>query len=425
MQNEQQFLSDAYRNLDRDIYYKAHMLCGQVWAACRMNSWCLDIDGTVYQSFSDYPDELFRLFQEGKCLEYLNSQLSYRFPILLSDTLGLLWIAEFNPKEGKGNVLYVLGPVFESNSSQSIIETRLQELDLPITVRRKLKEILRTVPVLYGGTVFQYARMLHYTLTGEACEGTSFRYQRKEMEVELLDDSHPITYEKLRKDHLSLERVLLNESALMRMVREGKRTMNMPGFAGEGVNPADIVSGNTLQNGKYDAIVFNALCSRAASEGGVPDQTVRTVEILYSRQIHHCKTMTELRDVCSALFHDYIERVHRVRENPGFSEPVRRTMDMIDQSLTLPIKLEQLASELGYTKYYISRKFLAETGMRISDYINKQRVEYAKILLAETDASVQDISFSLQFNTRAYFSDVFRKITGETPSEYRERMHSE
>ncbi len=77
---------------------------------------------------------------------------------------------------------------------------------------------------------------------------------------------------------------------------------------------------------------------------------------------------------------------------------------------------------MGYSTYYFSKKFNKEMGIKVTDYIKQVRIDQAKIALITTKRSIQDISDSLQFGTRNYFSKVFREIVGVTPAAYRERM---
>ena len=78
-----------------------------------------------------------------------------------------------------------------------------------------------------------------------------------------------------------------------------------------------------------------------------------------------------------------------------------------------------MADYIGYNKYYMSKVFLKEYKMTISDYIKQQKIEVAKDFLKSTNLSVANISVKLCFSSPSYFSSVFRKITGITPNEYR------
>ena len=61
--------------------------------------------------------------------------------------------------------------------------------------------------------------------------------------------------------------------------------------------------------------------------------------------------------------------------------------------------------------------------MSLRDFAAKEKVERAKLLLAQSTMSISDISEALGFNSQSYFGSVFRKITGMTPTEF-QRIHT-
>lgn len=85
--------------------------------------------------------------------------------------------------------------------------------------------------------------------------------------------------------------------------------------------------------------------------------------------------------------------------------------------------------ELSYIKEYamlmhISPKHLSETikeesGKSALTFINDAKIEYAKVLLLQTDKTISEIAFELNFNTTNYFSVLFKKHTGIKPSQFR------
>ena len=79
-----------------------------------------------------------------------------------------------------------------------------------------------------------------------------------------------------------------------------------------------------------------------------------------------------------------------------------------------------LAKRIGYTPYYLSRKFKEETGKGIKDYIKALRLEKAKTLLATTNMTVADIADELKFCSSSYFSSEFKSVFGILPQKYRE-----
>lgn len=121
------------------------------------------------------------------------------------------------------------------------------------------------------------------------------------------------------------------------------------------------------------------------------------------------------------MYADFIERVHKCRTNLDVSRQIRACCDYIELHAEDDISIETLAEQAGYSKYYLSRKFKDETGATVTEYIKAARVERAKLLLAATELSIQEIAEKLHFCSRSYFSTVFLQTAGCTPTEYREK----
>ncbi len=81
--------------------------------------------------------------------------------------------------------------------------------------------------------------------------------------------------------------------------------------------------------------------------------------------------------------------------------------------------IEALAKETGYGHSQLYALFKRELGMSPNDYRQRFRIKQSCRRLIETDRSVTEISFELGFSSSQYFSRVFRKYVGTSPSEYR------
>ena len=89
--------------------------------------------------------------------------------------------------------------------------------------------------------------------------------------------------------------------------------------------------------------------------------------------------------------------------------------DHIEESITI----DDLCADLHYNRSYIYRQFKKTTGSSIMSYFNKMKINRAKELLRDTKMSISDISEKLSFDDANYFSKVFKKYVGYTPSSYR------
>ncbi|MCA9974384.1 MAG: DNA-binding response regulator, partial [Anaerolineales bacterium] len=105
---------------------------------------------------------------------------------------------------------------------------------------------------------------------------------------------------------------------------------------------------------------------------------------------------------------------------PQTSALAKQAVAYLHQNYTRPLTRQEIADDLGMSEDYFSRTFNKELGISPWDYLNRYRVAQAKSLLQTTSDSVQKIAHRVGFTDPAYFSRVFRKIVGQSPSAYRQ-----
>lgn len=91
--------------------------------------------------------------------------------------------------------------------------------------------------------------------------------------------------------------------------------------------------------------------------------------------------------------------------------------DNFDQNITLDL----LSEIFHYSPTYISRIFHSEKGITINSYINKLRIDHAVKLLLNTDLAVKEIALSSGFINITHFNRIFKKYTGKTPTDIKNR----
>ena len=137
---------------------------------------------------------------------------------------------------------------------------------------------------------------------------------------------------------------------------------------------------------------------------------------------------TGYMDVCQAYMEILIIRLMRNTDLAVQTQPqvisgnsqcaaVRRYIDLHFKE---PLTLEQLSEEAHINKYYLSHAFKREYGVSPINYMISRRIDESKYLLAETDLSMSQIAQLLGFSSLSYFSQVFRKIHGSSPIEFRQ-----
>ena len=101
---------------------------------------------------------------------------------------------------------------------------------------------------------------------------------------------------------------------------------------------------------------------------------------------------------------------------------VAKTKSKIALYLYSKITVEEICQEMNYSRTYLSKVFLKECGCTLGEYITKMKVDEAKGLIALKSYTFTQISDMLGFSNPLYFSRVFKKITGTSPSEYKKSI---
>lgn len=101
------------------------------------------------------------------------------------------------------------------------------------------------------------------------------------------------------------------------------------------------------------------------------------------------------------------------------SDTVYKVIEYIRRCYFRKISLDDIAQHVQFSKTYLSRIFKEKTGENISSYINKVRVDRAKLLLSDQDLSLVDVAALTGFEDQSYFTKVFKSTTGQTPKNIR------
>ena len=96
----------------------------------------------------------------------------------------------------------------------------------------------------------------------------------------------------------------------------------------------------------------------------------------------------------------------------------------LNEHLTAPVKMTELAQTLHVSQQYLARLFKTETGLSPVKYLNRLRIEHAKELMRKSSMNITEAALSSGFDNLYYFSRLFKQLEGMTPSVYRAWMDS-
>jgi len=101
---------------------------------------------------------------------------------------------------------------------------------------------------------------------------------------------------------------------------------------------------------------------------------------------------------------------------------IRRAKRYIASRQFCPIKLEEIARFLDVSTFHFCRQFKQATGLTFVQYVNRARIERAKILLNNKNVRVSKIACEVGFRSHTHFNRIFRKLVGDSPTKYRFRV---
>ena len=377
--------------------------------------WSYDADYNLIQSNCPYESVLSTMFSLFGCKEYLYTYAKdHDVPLGIGTPIGLQWIAAFHKEAGELIKIYMIGPAFNTEVSMNEINHAMgksQELNISHTFRHELYQAVENAPAISPMIWNQYAIMLHYCVTGEKIRISDII--NKHGKVMLADGRQ------VQKDR---HKTWLAERNLIRVIQEGdlnyKDALNRTSLLSSGV---PIQSKDPVRQAKDSVIVSITLCTRAAIEGGMTPEQAYSLGDSYIQAVEDACNPADIGSIHDTMFEDFVLRMHKLRSAPHMTPQIRTCCDYIQIHVEERLNIEVLAEQIGYSKYYLSRRFKEEVGTSINDYIKIARTERAKTLLLTTDKSVLDIAYQLQFCSRSHFSETFREIVGCTPVEFREK----
>jgi AraC family transcriptional regulator len=158
-----------------------------------------------------------------------------------------------------------------------------------------------------------------------------------------------------------------------------------------------------------------------------PDPVIQHIGLLLGREVESPDTpcqiyVDSLTTALSAhLLRQYCTVEQRIKDyKDGLSQrKLKQSIDYIKAHLAEDLSLDDIAAQVGISRYYFCQLFKRSTGMSPYQYVIKCRIDRAKeLLLFRQDCSIADVAFQVGFASQSQFTKHFKKWVGTTPKKF-------
>ena len=176
---------------------------------------------------------------------------------------------------------------------------------------------------------------------------------------------------------------------------------------------ADIFSeGQKAYQGPFDVISMKMLTRSKNPVFGAEQIVKTTMERLMISLIRKDMMSVEADEPESPILLNKVPNQNRV-------QIINAILSVLTANLNQNVSLETICKSTGFSRSYLERIFFEEMNCGIKQYFAQMKMERAKELISEQVYTFTEISAMLGFNSIHYFSRIFKKETGMTPTEYR------
>lgn len=315
--------------------------------------------------------------------------------------------------------IFIIGPYVIRDFQEKAARSVLVMHKLAASFIPSLQLYYSAFPVSADPEIVHTVRALIRAL-GQTEEEFGYRNMtavRKDLEEAQREERYEVRF-----DYQSIRRRYERENRFLRMIEEGDTEHVLQAF--------DQMGASDYNNRRYLSSVYSvpevafamvrALSRKAAERGGAPlmeineitQRAVQTMRGVRNEQAFVANLHTMILELTEAV------RRHQLSEG-HYSVPIQKALSFLRLNYSQDISLREAADAAGYAPSYLSRAFREETGVTVSEHLQRLRTAEAARLLKESSIPIAEISAYVGYPDNNYFVKVFRKHYGMTPGAWR------
>jgi len=179
-------------------------------------------------------------------------------------------------------------------------------------------------------------------------------------------------------------------------------------------------SGMNFEIIKVRIIELVVIISRAAIEAGVEAKDLLGLNYSYLTELNKATDTDELLVKLTDILENFIHKVSLTKEKKKKVKS-RKMSEYINQNFTKKITAEDVARVGGLSVSRALHLIKEETGLSLSEYIKKLRIDYGKYLLLNIDINLADVAIEAGFFDQSHFTKTFKEVEKMTPSHFRRK----
>ena len=310
------------------------------------------------------------------------------------------------------------GPVVMDYPDDSMSDEIINKNKLSVNLRGKISGFLKTIPVVEPKRVTYLSRMLFMTTLGMIGDERDLLLEKNlimNQQSKISESIHDIK----KYEHISNYYPYEKEKELLIKVKNGDVT-GAKSILNELLGHVFFSSGGNLEVIKARALELITLLSRAAVEGGGVLDRIFGMNYKFIGELSKINNTVELSYWILKVLDRFTENVFNLSNSKNI-DVIKNSVNYINEHYREHITLNKISEYVHLNSSYFSSLFKKETGMNLIDYINKVRISESKRLLKNMDYSILDVSIEVGYEDQSYYCKVFKKVTGMTPRQYKER----
>jgi len=182
-------------------------------------------------------------------------------------------------------------------------------------------------------------------------------------------------------------------------------------------------SGMNFEILKVRIIELVVIISRTAIETGVEAKELLGLNYSYLTDLNKVTDIEELLHKLTEILENFINKVSTTKEKKRKTK-VHRMREYINQNFTKEVTASNVAKSAGLSISRALHLFKEETGMSLSNFIIKLRIDYGKYLLLNTEVNIAHLANEVGFYDQSHFTKYFKKFERITPSRFRLKYKS-